>query len=122
MIPIVQVKNVWCPNCGRQEFELRYNLYCTNCGTGVEWSKTWEEWYSSSSPGKVFAHDFPSGTKWEESGTGWLVMVHQYDPNTGKRLADPKVLQCLKSARKELEKGLARIDHKVSTLTDVEGR
>lgn len=117
MVPIVRVKNVWCPNCGRQEFEFRYRtLHCTNCGTCVEWSETWEEWYGSSSPGKVFANDLPGGTNWEKTGTGWFVMVSQYDPNTGERLADPKVLQCLRKAREELAERLAKIDHRISTL------
>ena len=112
--PILQVKNVWCPKCGRQEFEHRYSiLHCTNCGASVEWSTTWNEWFGRSSSGQWILGATPPGTKWEQCSTGWWSMIDQYDPNTGKKLKDPGIRDKLLKQKEGLEFELAVIHHKI---------
>ncbi len=112
--PILQVKNVWCPKCGRQEFEHMYSiLLCTNCGASVEWSTTWNEWFGRSSSGQWILGATPPGTKWEQCSTGWWSMIDQYDPNTGKKLKDPGIRDKLLKQKEGLEFELAVIHHKI---------
>ena len=115
--PELEVKNVWCPKCGKQTFEHRYSLLvCTNCGTTIEWSTVWEEWHGSSSPCHLgFDKDkFPSGVRLESQFNGYqYTMVDQYNPNTGKKLADPRARESLLKVRSYLEKKLTRVDHQL---------
>lgn len=116
--PELEVENVWCPNCGRQTFEPRYTiLVCLHCGTSVEWSEVWNEWFGRSSPCLLGFQmdDTPAGTKWESQFGGYqYTMVAQYNPNTGKKLADPRVRKALLRVKSCLEKKLVRVTHQLT--------
>ncbi len=120
--PILTVKNVWCPKCGQQKFEHRHTLLvCTHCGCFVEWNKTWQEWFGISSPCLLGfnLNEAPSGTKWEPQFGGYqYTMIDQYNPNTGVKLADPKVREALLRAKSCLEKKLARTEHQLESTKE----
>ncbi len=118
--PELEVKNVWCPNCGRQRFEHRHTLLiCLHCGTSIEWSNTWKEWFGRSSP-CLLGFDLeraPSGTKWKSEFDGYqYTMVSQYNPNTGKKVTDPKVVKALSKIRSCLMKKLEKVDHELKSV------